>query len=59
MLTGYKTWIGIGVWVVGAVLVEFLGIPDLGGKLMELGKLIAAGGFTAKVVRFMKAKDVE
>ena len=59
MLTGYKTYIGIGVWAVGAVCGEFFGLPDLGVKLMELGKIIVAGGFAAKAARFMSANKVK
>lgn len=59
MLTGWKTWIGIAVWAIGAVLVEFLGVSDIGELLKELGQLIAAGGFTAKLARFMKSQKIK
>ena len=62
MLTGYKTYIGIGIWAIGAVIVEFLGgtgIAAFGPPLMEFGKVIVAGGFVAKAARFMAANGTK
>ena len=57
MLEGYKSFIGVGVWAVGAVIVEFASgssIAAFGPPLMEFGKVIFAGGMAAKFARFMK-----
>ena len=57
MLEGYKSYIGVGVWAVGSVIVEFFsGTPfaAFGPPLMEFGKVIFAGGMAAKVSRYLK-----
>ncbi len=62
MLIGYKTYIGIGIWAVGSVIVEFFGgtgLAALGPALMELGKIIVAGGFAAKATRLMAANGTK
>ena len=39
MLTGYKSWIGIGIWAIGAVIVEFLsGTPDAPTLMAPYGR---------------------
>jgi len=62
MLTGYKSWIGIGIWAVGAIIGEFFGgtsIAAFGPPLMDFGQLVFAGGMVSKAVRFMRARGIE
>ena len=55
MLTGYKTYIGIGLYTLGAMISGF-GYTEAGSGLMEFGKIVAAGGFIAKINRAMNNK---
>jgi len=62
MLTGYKSYIGLCVWAVGAVIMEFFSSTSMAGfgpPLMEVGKIIFGGGMVAKAVRFMKSQNVK
>ncbi|MHA2163961.1 MAG: hypothetical protein ACXABF_16215 [Candidatus Thorarchaeota archaeon] len=53
MLTGYKTYIGIATWTVGAICSNWLGLPEVGEHLIGIGKLIAGGGLVAKLNRIV------